>query len=81
MNRRGFLSLLVALVVGRKLKPTLKVRAPQRFQVREGGAYTPEGISIRHIRTYDSDGIPHDRMDVLYGFSRIRPEMSCRIVG
>ena len=40
------------------------------------------GISLRVVRQYD---INHDRMpcriDVLYGFSTIRPQMACRIWG
>jgi hypothetical protein len=40
------------------------------------------GISLRVIRQYDinNDRMPC-RIDVLYGFSTIRPQMACRIWG
>jgi hypothetical protein len=40
------------------------------------------GISLRVVRQYDinNDRLPC-RIDVLYGFSTIRPQMACRIWG
>jgi hypothetical protein len=40
------------------------------------------GISLRVIRQYDinNDRLPC-RIDVLYGFSAIRPQMACRVWG
>jgi hypothetical protein len=40
------------------------------------------GISLRVVRQYDinNDRLPC-RIDVLYGFSTIRPQMACRIFG
>jgi hypothetical protein len=40
------------------------------------------GISMRVVRQYDinNDRLPC-RIDVLYGFSTIRPQMACRIFG
>jgi hypothetical protein len=40
------------------------------------------GISLRIVRQYDinNDRMPC-RIDVLYGFSTIRPPMACRIWG
>jgi hypothetical protein len=40
------------------------------------------GISLRVVRQYDinNDRMPC-RIDVLYGFSTIRPQMACRIWG
>jgi hypothetical protein len=40
------------------------------------------GISLRMVRQYDinNDRMP-TRIDVLYGFSTIRPQMACRIWG
>ncbi|HEY6021482.1 MAG TPA: P22 phage major capsid protein family protein, partial [Candidatus Paceibacterota bacterium] len=40
------------------------------------------GISLRIVRQYDinNDRLPC-RVDVLYGFSAIRPEMACRLWG
>jgi hypothetical protein len=40
------------------------------------------GISLRVVRQYDinNDRLPC-RIDVLYGFSTIRPQMGCRIWG
>lgn len=39
-------------------------------------------ISIRIVRQYDinNDNIPA-RLDVLYGFKTVRPEMACRVIG
>jgi hypothetical protein len=41
-----------------------------------------KGISLRVVRQYDinNDRMPC-RIDVLYGFSTIRPQMACRIWG
>jgi hypothetical protein len=40
------------------------------------------GISLRVVRQYDinNDRLPC-RIDVLYGFSTIRPQMACRLWG
>ena len=40
------------------------------------------GISLRVVRQYDinNDRMP-TRVDVLYGYSTIRPQMGCRIWG
>jgi hypothetical protein len=40
------------------------------------------GISLRVVRQYDinNDRMPC-RIDVLYGYSTIRPQMGCRIWG
>ena len=40
------------------------------------------GISLRVVRAYDinNDRMPC-RIDVLYGFSTIRPQMACRLWG
>jgi hypothetical protein len=40
------------------------------------------GISMRIVRQYDinNDRLPC-RIDVLYGYSTIRPQMGCRIWG
>jgi hypothetical protein len=40
------------------------------------------GISLRVVRQYDinNDRMPC-RVDVLYGFNTIRPQMACRIFG
>lgn len=41
-----------------------------------------DGISLRVVRQYDinNDNIPC-RLDVLYGFKTIRPELACRVIG
>jgi hypothetical protein len=43
---------------------------------------THNGISLRVVRQYDinNDRMPC-RIDVLYGYSTIRPQMACRIWG
>jgi hypothetical protein len=40
------------------------------------------GISLRVVRQYDinNDRMPC-RVDVLYGYNTIRPQMACRIFG
>jgi hypothetical protein len=40
------------------------------------------GLSMRIIRQYDinNDRMP-TRIDILYGYAAIRPEMACRLVG
>ena len=39
-----------------------------------------DGISMRIVRDYDinNDNLP-TRIDVLYGFKTIRPELACRL--
>ena len=41
-----------------------------------------DGVSIRIVRQYDinNDAFPC-RLDILYGYKALRPELSCRIVG
>jgi hypothetical protein len=41
-----------------------------------------DGISLRIVRQYDinNDNLPC-RIDVLYGWKMLRPEMSCRVIG
>lgn len=43
---------------------------------------TFDGISLRIVRAYDinNDQMPC-RLDILYGFKTLRPEMACRIIG
>lgn len=59
---------------------TADLEVPQgvHFAARE----TYDGISIRLVRQYDinSDNLPC-RIDVLYGYKTIRPELACRITG
>jgi hypothetical protein len=46
------------------------------------GRASADGLSIRLVRQYDinSDQLP-TRLDVLYGFSTVYPELACRITG
>jgi hypothetical protein len=46
------------------------------------GRSSADGLSIRLVRQYDinSDQLPC-RLDVLYGWSTIYPELACRITG
>jgi len=46
------------------------------------GRASADGLSIRMVRQYDinSDQLP-TRLDVLYGFSTIYPELACRVTG
>ena len=46
------------------------------------GRASADGMSIRLVRQYDinSDQLP-TRLDVLYGFSTVYPELACRITG
>ncbi len=42
----------------------------------------PNGMSIRFLRQYDHHTDTFAlRLDMLYGFAAVRPEMACRIVG
>jgi hypothetical protein len=73
MNRRGFFALLGAAIFGRKWATAIfgrKLLAPEAV-----------GISIRMVRHYEGGDIWRTRMDVLYGFSAIQSELSCRIEG
>jgi hypothetical protein len=53
---------------------------PRNVEMGARAADKQVGFSIRIIRNYDiyGDGLPC-RLDVLYGWSAIRPEMACRI--
>ena len=70
MNRRGFLGSLVGAVAAGIL-PSPKV------MTRVAKHVAPEtGMSIRMIRMFDG-GV--SRIDVLYGFSRVKPDLAVRI--
>lgn len=86
MNRRGFLASLLALVTGKSLEkalPPAVVPVPISFPkiVTSGwanGSPLKRGDQITMSVRY----LPNsNRLDVLYGFGEIRPEMHCVIVG
>jgi hypothetical protein len=59
---------------------TADLLLPQGVDMASRAVYN--GISLRVVRQYDinNDRMPC-RVDVLYGFSTIRPQMACRIWG
>lgn len=69
MNRRAFLRALglgAGAVVAAPVLQFIPVPKPK-----------PEGVSIRFIRQYKVSG-DVSRMDVLYGFGTLRPELAAR---
>lgn len=70
MKRRNFIASLVAVAV-----------APKAFLSARSQQFHGDGVSFKVIRSVDANGKMANRIDVLYGFKTIRPELATRIIG
>jgi hypothetical protein len=89
VNRRRFLSLFATGTAAMALDPELALWKPSAKTIflppAKACGYTlaapPEGLSIRMVRQFDAASEFPVRMDVLYGWATLRPELACVIRG
>lgn len=91
MNRRGFLKAAIAAAAGLAVSSVVPVDLDKllwkpgqktHFTPPPGGWKNPDvGISIRMIRQFqiEKNKFESMRLDVLYGYAVLRPELACRI--